>query len=126
MKLIFIARRLVVCSVFIFVYSQAFSNSYYVDNAEGFKRVLKIAEVDDSIIWKTGSYNNLNLKIANDKLVFLAEVPGETIFSGSSELKIEGDGNIISGFQFIGGKIEGDVIDISGNHNRIEHINIKS
>lgn len=105
---------------------KAFPEAFTVNSLSEFENVQKKVKLNDSIVWKKGNYNDVYLIVEADGLFFLAEEPGGTIFSGNSTLKVEGDNNTISGFQFVDGKIEGDVIDISGDNNRVVHINIQS
>ena len=114
------------CSLLVFISSRSFSETFIISSAGEFQNVQVDAKPNDSIVWKKGNYFNQNLILTADNVVFVAEDAGETIFTGSSSLKIEGDANVISGFQFIKGKIKGDVVDISGSNNTVKHINIQS
>ncbi len=103
-----------------------FAKSIKVNSVDGFEKAQANVNSGDTIIWINGEYENMNLVLAESNIVFMSEKPGATTFSGSSMLVVAGNGNTISGFQFVGGKIEGDVVDISGNNNTVEHINIQS
>ena len=105
---------------------KAFPEAFIVNSLSEFENVQKKIKLNDSIVWEKGNYNDVHLIVEADGLFFLAEEPGGTIFSGNSTLEVEGDNNTISGFQFVGGKTEGDVIDISGDNNSVVHINIQS
>lgn len=106
--------------------SDGLAKSFKVSSVEEFENAEKKLVSGDSIIWKEGIFSDINIKLWVDNVFFISAFPGATTFKGSSTLEVPGNGNTISGFQFVGGNIEGDVIDISGNNNRIEHINIKS
>lgn len=100
--------------------------SVRVASAASFENAQEKLSPGDSIIWEKGSFTNENLKLIANGINFLAEEAGKTIFSGSSTLEVSGNENVVSGFQFIGGKIKGNVVDISGNNNRMEQINIQA
>lgn len=121
MKLMFIF-----IGVLFFGSVSSFGKSIPVSSAIEFAEAQKHIQTGDSIIWRAGTYKNIHLELLADGISLLAESPGATIFSGSSAMKISGSGNMISGFQFIGGKIEHDVVDIQGSSNKIENINIQS
>jgi hypothetical protein len=97
-----------------------------VDSEIEFELVQKGLQAGDTILWSEGRYSDLNLTLEASDIYFLAQKSGGVIFTGSSTLTIKGDGNIISGFQFVGGKTEGDVVDISGNNNTLKNFNIHS
>lgn len=77
----------------------------------------------DTIFWDSGTFQNINWLIGKDGLIIIAKQSGATIFSGSSKVEIKASGITFSGFQFIGGKADGDVCKISGSNNRIEQLN---
>lgn len=106
------------------VISGAHANSFQVSSTEEFENAQRDAKPGDSIIWSPGMYQDINLDLKTNDIVFLAAQSGATTFFGSSTLIVSGSGNVVSGFQFIGGKIKGDVVDISGSRNTIQHINI--
>lgn len=106
------------------VVSGAHANSFQVSSTNEFEDAQRDAKSGDSITWSPGIYQDVNLDLKTNDVVFLAARSGATTFSGSSALIISGSGNIVSGFQFIGGIIKGDVVDISGSRNTIQHINI--
>ena len=106
------------------VYSYTLAETYLVDSVIEFDQVQKRMQAGDTILWSEGNYGDVNLVLEIDHIYFLAKKVGGTIFTGSSTLEVKGDGNTVAGFQFEGGKIEGDVIDIYGNNNTIEHVNI--
>jgi hypothetical protein len=110
-----------ICTIAI---SGAYGKSFQVSSTEEFENAQSNAKPGDSIIWGAGKYSNINIDLTIDDVVFLATRTGATTFFGSSSLLVSGSGNVVSGFQFIRGKIKGDVVDISGSRNTIQHINI--
>lgn len=100
--------------------------TFRVNSAKSFEEVVEDANPGDSIIWEKGSFSDVNLKLTANGIYFLAEDSGKTIFTGSSSLEVSGNENVVSGFQFIDGKIKGNVVDVSGNKTRIEQINIQN
>lgn len=125
-KLAFLVKVVLFYTILGVVSFEAFPKTFIVKSASEFEAVQKSSKPEDTVIWEKGNFHDIHLTIVTDGLFFLAEEPGRTIFSGSSALKVEGNNNIISGFQFVGGKIEGDVVDIFGSYNTIEHVNIES
>ena len=103
-----------------------FAKSFKVNSVEGFDKAQRNVLYSDTIMWVNGDYKNMNLILTESNIVFMSEKPGATTFSGSSSLIIAGSGNTVSGFQFIGGIIKGDVVDISGSFNTIQQVNIQS
>lgn len=81
------------------------------------------AKPGDTIEWPAGTFQDINWIISKDGLVIKAAQPGATIFTGSSKVEIKAAGTTFCGFQFIGGKTDGDICKISGSHNLIEQLN---
>lgn len=54
----------------------------YVESQIEFDYALAIAEPNDSIIWRSGTYQDIIIKIEIDHLYFGAEESGNTIFTG--------------------------------------------
>ncbi|MFT6807102.1 MAG: hypothetical protein ACJA01_000320 [Saprospiraceae bacterium] len=104
--------------------SGAHAKSFQVSSLEGFENAQHDTRSGDSIIWSAGRYSDINLNLKVNDVVFQSAMPGSTVFTGNSTLLVSGSGNIVTGFQFIGGSINGDVVDISGSKNTIQHINI--
>ncbi|MBL7968524.1 MAG: alginate lyase family protein [Prolixibacteraceae bacterium] len=77
----------------------------------------------DTIVWAAGTFHDVVWAIGKDGIHVKAERPGAVIFSGSSKVEIKASGTTFSGFQFIGGKADGDVCKISGSNNRVEQLN---
>jgi len=104
----------------------SFAETYMVRTQTEFDQVQKQAVSGDSIVWGKGSYSNVNLSLETDGVFFVAETSGVVTFTGSSVLAVSGNGNTLIGFQFVKGKIKGDVVDISGNNNTIQQVNIEA
>ena len=77
----------------------------------------------DTISWDAGTFQDVILVIGKDGITIKSERPGATIFSGSSKVEIKANRITFSGFQFMGGKADGDVCRISGSNNLIEQLN---
>ncbi|MDP2890784.1 MAG: chondroitinase-B domain-containing protein, partial [Bacteroidota bacterium] len=77
----------------------------------------------DTISWDAGTFQDVIWIIGKDGINIKAERPGATIFSGSSKVGIKANHITFSGFQFMGGKADGDVCKISGSNNLIEQLN---
>jgi hypothetical protein len=82
-----------------------------------------IANSGDTIIWSNGTYQDVNWLISKDGLIIKSTHSGSTIFAGSSKVEIKANHVTFSGFQFIGGKADGDVCKITGSNNLIEQLN---
>lgn len=81
------------------------------------------AKPGDTITWNSGTFQDINWIISKDGLVIKAAQSGATIFTGSSKVEIKASRVTFSGFQFIGGKTDGDVCKVSGRNNLIEQLN---
>ncbi|MBC8006208.1 MAG: alginate lyase family protein [Verrucomicrobia bacterium] len=84
------------------------------------------ASPGDTILWETGTFQDMNWVISKDGLVIKAEQPGTSIFRGSSKVEIKASKITFSGFQFIDGKAKDDVCKISGSQNIIEQLNFSN
>ena len=111
---------------FMLLSAGVFAKSVRVNSVESFEKAQKLVNSGDSVVWEGGKFYDVNMKLTTNNIFFVAENPGETTFSGSSTLEISGNGNTVSGFQFVDGEIKGEVIDIFGSENNIQQINIKS
>jgi len=98
-----------------------------VTSQQEFDQAQSNAAMNDSIVWKSGTYSNIYMNITKDDLVITAESLGETIFTGSSRVNITGDRIVLRGLQFLDGNIgTSDVINIRGSHTKINEINIRA
>lgn len=103
---------------------QALAKSGKVSSAEEYKTLVRQLSAKDTVIWKNGNYADVELNVQTPGLFLLAETPGKVVFSGKSSVRIAADGVTFSGFQFINGSVTGNVLIVSGSHNRISHLNI--
>jgi hypothetical protein len=112
--------------VFVLTGFHSFAETYTVKTVKEFNSAQKQAVSGDSICWKEGRFLDQNITLETDGIFFTAEKPGSVVFSGSSGLLVNGNGNTVSGFQFVGGKVEDNVIDVFGSKNTISQINIQA
>ncbi|MEQ9050591.1 MAG: chondroitinase-B domain-containing protein [Marinoscillum sp.] len=98
---------------------------YDVSSLSEFKSALDDAVDGDSIVWKSGRYEDVFMDIKVAGLVVTAESYGSVIFTGASKVEIDADKVVLSGFQFVGGDIgTDDVIRNWGSDVLITRINI--
>jgi hypothetical protein len=103
-----------------------YASGFTVSSAAEYLKAEQQAGKGDTIFWKTGTYKDINFAVSKNYLVIRAEVPGKTIFTGASMVEIKSDSVTFSGFQFAGGKVEKDVLKVSGSHNLLEHLNFSA
>ena len=103
------------------------AKTHVVDSRSSFVLAHSAAVAGDTIIWKQGLYYDININISKDQLIFIAEIPGKTVFTGASKIYINGDDNTFSGFQYLEGSIgsSGVVVELRGSRNHLTQINIK-
>lgn len=100
---------------------------FRVSSVTEFNTAQSNAQVNDSIIWNSGTYTNVSMNITQDSLYVGANVWGETIFNGSSKVDISSDYVTLEGFQYVGGNVSrSDIINISGSYAHIHQINIRA
>lgn len=105
-------------------YSQ--STKYSVETQVEFDNALQSASAGDSIVWESGSYQDIFMDIDKDGVIVTAEVSGGVSMSGDSKVEIPADDVTISGIQFLSGDIGTDnVIEIDGSDVLVTQINIK-
>lgn len=99
---------------------------FSVNSVGTFNNAHNSANQNDTISWKQGTFQDIDIVLKKDGVIFIAEVSGETIFSGSSKLIVESDDNFIGGFQYIGGElgVDEDVIIARGERCRFSDIHI--
>jgi len=104
-----------------------FAATFNVNSVATFNEAQNAASPGDIIIWRSGTYSNRSITITKSNLTIRAEVPGGTIFNGSSRVRINGNNNTFSGFQYIGGRIPNtqDIIEIRGDNNTLSQLNLK-
>lgn len=97
-----------------------------VDSQLSFDRALDNASADDTIVWLTGTYEDIFMDIREDRLYIRAESPGSVVFTGASRVDIRSDYITLDGFQFLGGDIDDRcVINTRGSFNIFTQLNIK-
>lgn len=99
----------------------------YVTSQQAFDHAHDNAGVNDSIVWRSGTYSDIFMDIEKDHLFITAETLGGTIFTGASSVDITGDYITLQGFQFLDGDIgTKDVINTRGSYNIFTQINIRA
>lgn len=99
----------------------------YVNSQEAFDNAHDNAGLNDSIVWRSGTYADIFMDIEKDHLFIMAENLGSTIFTGASRVDITGDYITLQGFQFLEGNIgTKDVINTRGSYNVFTQINIRA
>ena len=119
-RTLYFSLFLILCPVFLF--SQA---KFSVSTQAEFNSAQSQATTGDSIVWASGTYDNIFMDITQDGVIVTAEVSGQVIMQGSSKVEIPADDVVLSGIQFIEGNIGTDhVIRIDGSDILITQINI--
>lgn len=99
----------------------------YVNSQQAFDNAHDNAGLNDSIVWRSGTYADIFMDIEKDHLFIMAENLGSTIFTGASRVDITGDYITLQGFQFLEGNIgTKDVINTRGSYNVFTQINIRA
>lgn len=106
-----------------FCFLQVQAKSYPVKSVQEYVSAEQQAKSGDTIVWDSGTFQDINWLISKDGLIIKATQPGSTLFTGSSKVEIKANRITFSGFQFVGGKADGDVCKISGSNNLIEQLN---
>ena len=100
---------------------------FYITSESEFESAQNNASAGDSLIWRNGTYANVEMDIDKDGISVIAEQLGQVIFEGGSQVEITGDDIVFQGFQYLGGDIgNDDVITIRGSNLVIEQININA
>jgi len=102
------------------------AENIYVSSLSDFNRAQNLILTGDTITWKSGIYENLDLLVYCNGIRLIAEEPGKVIFTGNTKCDIAGDNIIFSGFQFLEGKTPKDVLTLSGDHNLVTQVNISN
>lgn len=105
---------------------QAQAKSYTVSTPKEYNAAEGQAKPGDTIIWKSGTFSDIRWEITKDNICIRAAVAGKTIFTGDSRVEIKSGFVTFSGFQFAGGKTDGDVCKVSGSNNVMEHLNFSN
>ena len=99
----------------------------YVTSQQEFNNAHDAAGVNDSIIWRSGTYSDIFMEIDKDHIFIAAEELGSTVFTGASRVDIKGDYITLKGFQFLDGNIgTRDVINTRGSYNTFTQLNIRA
>lgn len=103
------------------------SEVIYVSSQQEFDNAYNRSVMNDSIVWRSGTYADVFMDIDKDHLFITAEEMGGTIFTGASRVDITGDYITLQGFQFLEGDIgTKDVINTRGSYNVFTQINIRA
>ncbi len=103
--------------------TQIQAKNFPVKSVEEYLSAEQQSKSGDTIVWECGTYPDVNLIITKDHIQLRAEKAGMTIFTGNSKVEIKSNYNVFSGFQFIGGKVNGDICKVSGSFNWLEQLN---
>jgi poly(beta-D-mannuronate) lyase len=84
---------------------QAWAKAVTVADAQQFSAAAAAAQPGDSIVFKNGSYRDLRLDFKAQgaegaPITFLAETPGQAVFGGKSQLILDGNWLVASGFKY--------------------------
>lgn len=100
---------------------------FYVNSQQAFDDAYDSAAMNDTIVWRAGTFSDIYMEIEKDRLFIRAENLGGTIFTGASRVNITGDYITLQGFQFLNGNIgTNDVINIRGSYTIFTQINIRA
>ncbi len=100
--------------------------SFFVNNYDSFNKAQQRASAGDTIMWQSGTYEDVVIDIVRDGIVFISQELGRVIFTGQSSFVVFADSVLVGGFQFKNGQVSGDIMKISGSHNVIEQINFSN
>lgn len=99
---------------------------YDVMSEAEFEAVHDQAASGDSIVWRSGVYEDVFMSITTEGIIVTTEQLGSAIFTGASKVEIRSDHVTLSGLQFVGGDLgTGHVIRIWGSYANINNINIQ-
>lgn len=103
------------------------ARTIFVDSQGAFDNAQTSAAANDSIIWRSGVYQNIQMIINKDRLYVSAEELGQTVFKGESYAEIRSDFVTFRGFQYLDGDIgTRTVIDIRGSNIDFNQVNIRA
>lgn len=98
-----------------------------VSSQETFNSAHNSAAANDSILWENGVFADIYMNITKSNLHIGVQQLGETVFNGSSRVRITGDFITLEGMQFVGGDIgTNDVINTYGSYGHFNEINIRA
>jgi hypothetical protein len=102
------------------------ATSVTVSSLSEYHTAEKAAESGDTIKWAPGIYSDISWVISKDGIIVMAAESGKTVFTGNSKTEILASSIVFSGFQFSGGKVNGDICKVTGSHNLLEHLNFSN
>jgi hypothetical protein len=102
----------------------AHAGSYKISSPVEYESIAHQLKEKDTVIWKNGSYDDMVLNVNSNGICFMAETPGKVTFTGRSSVRISADRVSFSGFQFLKGSINGNVVTVAGSYCRISQLNI--
>ena len=77
--------RILYSILFLAFCAPVFAEKFVVDSQDTFDAALASAAENDTIIWKPGLYQDIFMDIGKSNLVVMAEVLGNTKFTGASK-----------------------------------------
>jgi poly(beta-D-mannuronate) lyase len=89
-------KLFLLCGLFGMQYCYA-NNVTAVSAADANDKLAK-ASAGDTVFMQNGIYDNAEIKLANNRVVFMAQTPGKVFFEGNSTLVINGSQNMVQGF----------------------------
>jgi hypothetical protein len=94
--------------------------THTVSSLKSFKTEQGKAGKGDTIVWRNGSYEDINFEVKKSDVAIMAEDPGKVIFTGKSFISLDGDNITFKVFLFTGGYITGKVlIYVTVKNNRL-------
>ncbi|MBX2873565.1 MAG: right-handed parallel beta-helix repeat-containing protein [Saprospiraceae bacterium] len=103
------------------------ANTTLVASQSEFNAAHASAQMNDSILWQAGIYDDIYMNITKSNLFIGTVELGATVFSGASRVRINGDYVTLEGVQFVDGDIgTNDVINTYGSYNHFNQINIRA
>jgi poly(beta-D-mannuronate) lyase len=81
------------------------------------------ASPGDIIVLANNTYLNSTLNITTSNITVRAATPGGVILNGNNSITITGDNVTFSGFQFLSGRISGEVISVIGDYALLNQLN---
>ncbi len=122
-----LSSLLIGLSILLLSVGTAEARTFYVDSQGTFDSAQSSAGPNDSIIWRSGVYQDIQMIVSKDRLYVSAEVPGQTVFKGFSYAEIRSDFIVFRGFQYLEGNIgTRTVIDIRGSNIDFNQVNIRA
>ena len=85
---------------------------YMVNSQASFDNAHDNASANDSIIWESGSFQDIYMLVDKNDLFIAAKELGETVFNGDSKVRLNGDHITLEGFQFVGGDNHTTIVGI--------------